>query len=131
LIRFDLSSLPSSAQILEANLSVYYHSWVDNYQAVRILTFHRVTSPWQASEVTWYSQPSASEAFGSLVLPADMNHWGYHEIDITLLTQEWQSFPSENYGILIRSGESRGEHFYRSFWSREGEHPPKIVIVYR
>jgi hypothetical protein len=131
LIQFNLASLPSNAEIQQASFFIYYHNWVDHYLRVHTVSIYRITSPWISSEVNWYNQPETGELTGSIDLPADLAHWGYYGIDVTQLASGWQAGSIENHGLMLRTAEIDGDWFYRTFWSREGEHPPKLIISYK
>jgi hypothetical protein len=131
LIQFDLAGLPSDAVISEARFFICYYGWVDVYEHVHPVDFFLVTETWDPETVNWYSQPVYDNLIGSIDLPADNLSWGYYSLDMTAIVQGWQSGVFENDGVLIRTSEDESIPYYRTFFSREGEHPPKLVITYR
>ncbi|OGS40648.1 MAG: hypothetical protein A3K77_08525, partial [Euryarchaeota archaeon RBG_13_31_8] len=58
LIKFDLSSIPSSASIISASLHLYYYDYWDTNPVGRPINCYRITSSWNEMSVTWNTRPS-------------------------------------------------------------------------
>ncbi|MEV4378945.1 DNRLRE domain-containing protein [Streptosporangium sp. NPDC049644] len=94
----------------------------------------RVTSEWDAAEVTWKSQPSNTaedavvnrSSVGGSCDPAPM------EWDITAMARQWATVAG-NYGVVLKSPTERASANYRVFPSSEGTEigdPPKITATF-
>jgi hypothetical protein len=61
---------------------------------------------------------------------ADGN-WRWYELDVKNLVQNWMNGSFANDGIMLRGEEASGaESSRRSFYSREGDHSPELVVTY-
>lgn len=60
LIRFDISSLPSRADIISAKLYIYYFDYWDTNPVNRPIRLYKITSDWDEETVTWNTQPTCS-----------------------------------------------------------------------
>jgi hypothetical protein len=80
--------------------------------------------------VTWNNQPGFGDSYGSADVVADTD-WRWHELDVTGLVQDWVNGTYANEGIMLRGEEASGsESSRRSFYTREGDHPPELRITY-
>jgi len=129
LVRFDLSGLPPGAQINSATLRLYLIASWDYPNCSRTITTHRIGSDWAEMTVTWNNKPSCLEAYGSNSVQEGA--WGWYDFDVTALVQAWANGSQPNYGIMIRGPEHSGpDSSWRGFSTREGPHPPQLVINY-
>jgi len=129
LVRFDLSGLPPSAQINNATLRLYLIVSWDYPNRSRTITTHRIGSDWAEMTVTWNNKPSCLEAYGSNSVQEGA--WGWYDFDVIALVQAWVNGSQPNYGIMIRGPEHSGpDSSWRGFSTREGPHPPQLVIDY-
>ena len=129
LVRFDLSGLPPDAQINSATLRLYLIASWDYPNCSRTITTHRIGSDWAEMTVTWNNKPSCLEAYGSNSVQEGA--WGWYDFDVTALVQAWANGSQPNYGIMIRGPEHSGpDSSWRGFSTREGPHPPQLVINY-
>jgi len=116
LIRFDVSSIPSNATIVEAYLETYADP-SSSSQELEVSVFGLLRD-WEACEATWNeaSVGSAWETAGAMgltdraVVPADRaivsgGGWYYH--NVTDLVQQWVLDSSSNKGILLGSDDPR------------------------
>jgi hypothetical protein len=79
--------------------------------------------------VTWNSQPSFAEAYGSTSITSGAFGWQF--FDVTNLVRGWVNGTLPNYGIMLRGPEVSGDDSsWRSFSTREGTYPPQLVISY-
>ncbi len=135
LLRFDLSTIPASATIQNATLSMYCNINSGIYQlqsgdnASYLL---RITENWDETTVTWITQPTTSFQ-NAVLLPASASTMqDYPEIDVTLAVQEMVSNPSGNHGWMLKLVT---EELYRSMVFASSDHPfsswrPKLVVTY-
>jgi len=67
LIKFDFSSIPSSASITWAKLCLCYCDYNGVNPVGRLINCHRITSDWDEMSVTWNTRPSYSPDITSTV----------------------------------------------------------------
>jgi len=113
LLRFDVSSIPSQATVLQARL--YLYATVNTNPAELDALIFRVLRPWQEMETTWlqaqagtpWAAPGANGAGADrAVQPTDRitltTRFTWVSADVTSLTQYWVSNPGQNYGLLLQ-----------------------------
>lgn len=147
-IKFSaVSSIPASAEILSAKLSLYgvassgftpegnshfpgspYGSGPDNPGWIK-----RVTSNWDEATITWNNKPGTADA-GQASIPGTTTQWNFNatDIDVTEMVRTMVSTNS-NYGFCLTL---QNEAIYRNviFSSSEATDAarrPKLVVVYR
>jgi len=129
MIQFNISTIPAGATISSAVLQVYLVGSYDFPSTARTITTYRISSSWSESSVTWNSQPSYAEAYGSASITSGA--WGWYSFDVTNLARGWANGSLPNYGIMLRGPEWSGaDSSWRSFSTREGSNTPKLVITY-
>ena len=144
LLRFDLSAIPSGAQVLRAYLSLYPAIRTDA-QMVNA-EIYRLKRSWTETEATWqqarstepWAQPGANGPADrslqpELVAPvASLNKW--KGFDLTSLVQFWSDNPAQNYGLLVKGGS--GASVAYSFVASEAVDPalrsyrPELIVSY-
>lgn len=140
LIQFDLSSIPASATISNAKLSLYHnpnpangnigHSQLSGSNEAWI---QRITSSWTEFGVSWANMPTATTQ-NQVVLPASLsNTQDYINVDVSLLVQDMVSNPSQSFGFLLQL---QTESYYRSLLFASSDHlnpalHPKLEIEYK
>ena len=131
-IQFDLSSLPSTAVIVKADLGLYYY--FDSGHVSDPVGVYKVTSSWNESLITWNNQPAVDATVQDTVtLPAsatnDFVNW-----TITGLVQNWFSGAVANHGIMLRPiDDTTNTYCRKEFWAsdyNDSTQRPKIVITY-
>ncbi|MBM4460226.1 MAG: DNRLRE domain-containing protein, partial [Chloroflexi bacterium] len=127
LFRFDLSSIPLGAAVLNAKFQAYL---VQSSPAPAVLDVElkRVDAAWQELVVTWNTQPAytgANNVIGVGAAPA------YYDWDVTTLAQTWvNGAPNRGLALLSKDEATIG---WRGFASRESSapaNPPRLVITY-
>lgn len=130
-LKFDLTSIPSGANIISAKLMVYlldtggsiYWSPAD-----RIGAYYCSDNSWTESGITWNNKPSFN------VIPTDM--WSFGIIYYVKVYKSWivtedvkTAFPS---GIIteVLKFESKTGNGYALFHSREDASRPKLEVEY-
>jgi hypothetical protein len=142
-IRFDLSLLPSAAQVQAATLRLYVPSTPLYDLRARVLGLLR---PWDENTATWevaapgqpWSVPGAfgvgtdrTESAGAWQRIAEGGRW--YEFDVTPLAQQWALQRSGNFGVILESGAGDADASVEArFVSREGNgnFRPQLIISY-
>ncbi|MCH8535711.1 MAG: BspA family leucine-rich repeat surface protein, partial [Flavobacteriaceae bacterium] len=134
IMRFDLSSIPSNADITGATLRVFK----TNTSSGTNIGAHRMTSSWVENSATWNnSSGSTSWNSGSggdfIASPESTNSTaigstGFKNWSIANMVQGWVSNPSNNFGVLLELVGDNSSDF--RFSSRQGSNPPQLVVTY-
>lgn len=139
--KFDLNSIPATATIKSAKLTLYSnpnpitgHPDNDlraNYGSDNTMLIQKVTGSWTAATVTYSNQPSATVT-DQVVIPATSERFlDLVDIDVTQLVKDMTG-TNTNYGFFIKL---QNETYYNSRifcsskYSDTGKHP-KLVVVY-
>jgi RHS repeat-associated protein len=149
LLKFDLSSIPSTAYVSAATIKLYAPSEVKNTFGVQLL---RATKPW-SSGVTWtkYDGKHAWSAEGGDSDTPEADVWtenrgtqaGWWEFGAKHLTQEWVSGHYANDGVLAKFYDEsirtcaggklcpeRLLEFYSSAYAEASKRPQMTVTYY-
>jgi hypothetical protein len=152
LVEFDLSSIPSSAEVEEALLLMGFID-TDNGNPLlpKVVNVYRITSFWEegtgttldgqivppASGVTWNTQPSYDpEVLDSVSIETHPGPPGYcvwYSFDITSAVKKWVDHPFSNYGVLIIQNGSSPDDGLKLFASSEYStisYRPKLTVTY-
>ncbi|MFH1929176.1 MAG: DNRLRE domain-containing protein [Chloroflexota bacterium] len=145
LIRFDISSIPYWADVVEARLYLYANWYCerrcnDPFQ----VTAYKLIRPWEETEASWYMASSGDmwgqkgaddtsdrhfSAAGTTTIQ-ETNQW--YNWEITNLVQDWVSTPAQNRGMIL-VGSGSGLNIKRSFWTSEhgsASQLPKLMVIY-
>lgn len=131
LMRYDFS--PVRGKIINsATLYIYqvYSSYA--YSAELPFTAHCISSPFQASTVTWNTQPSFTSD-GMVSLSLSGNATGQRTFDITALVRDIIANNRTCYGILLKQANESTSSLRKQFYSKEyggGSRAAYIVIDY-
>lgn len=139
LLKFDLSSIPSSATIISANLYLYSYptptlngNFTDaNFGNANSFTVQQVIANWIPGSTTWFNQPAVTTS-NQVVVP----HTSQSVLDLDLNVKDMVSsmVSTNNYGFLMKL---QNETFYNSriFVSSYNTvyvtKRPKLVVVYQ
>jgi hypothetical protein len=147
LLRFDLNSVPASAQIRFAVLSVKTSYLVSNLNRPEVGAY-RLNRAWEEYAATWnaprsaaaWDQPGAEGVPGDraagpadtrLVAMSGQARWGF---DVTALARDWLANPATNYGVMLRSAPAvaaivrQNNDFFLT--SSESADRPFLTVVY-
>ena len=131
LMRYDFS--PVRGKIINsATLYIYqvYSSYA--YSAEQVFTAHCISSAFQASTVTWRTQPSFTDD-GMVTLSLSGNATGQRTFDITALVRDIIANNRTCYGILLKQANESTSSLRKQFCSKEyggGSRAAYIVIDY-
>lgn len=103
LIQFDLSTIPSGANIVSAKLklSAENHSAIGSF-GQNAAKLHLVTAKWDEANVTWNTQPAYSNnIFVNLATSTSATQ--NYTVDVTNHVGGMLSNPSSNFGWLLKS----------------------------
>lgn len=134
LLKFNLASIPTNANIASAKLSLFYNNgsssagqFGDNTSYLK-----KITSSWDENTVTWNTMPSTSSV-GQVILPTSLTTYDdYIDFDVLSLISPMVSSPSTNYGMmlqLINSGTYRSMKFCSSDYV-DSTRRPRLKICY-
>jgi hypothetical protein len=131
-IMFDLSSIPSDADIKSANLSLYlYGTRGDVYgvPADKIGVYRCSDTSWTELGITWNNKPSFD--------PTPTDTWSFSIIFYTKVYKRWNvtedvidAFTSEEMLTEVFKFEKKTGYGHAGFDSKEGSHKPKLDILY-
>lgn len=136
LIRFDLSSLPSSAdKIKKAVMVLYYDPFTHGggkHAGLTAFSVLRVTSPWDELNVTWNNQPSTTD-MNAVAVPAAVYDQQNYVIDVTELVKDMLgSSPANNYGFMLRLNNENPYNavFLASSNNADASRHPQLWVTY-
>ena len=130
LVRFDLSSIPTTAVVQSATLRMFYMNYADWPNTLRAISACLIATNWTELGVNWSNKPSTNGCQVQVTIAADTD-WGWREWDVKDYAQGWLRGTWPNRGImLIGPATSSVDPYWRAFYTREGLYPPEIVINY-
>lgn len=121
LIEFDLTSIPPSAEVVSATLSLFCNPNSTHYQLQagdNQSYLLRITEPWDENAVTWNNQPEASMEDPVIIPTSTSNTQNYPDINVTSHVADMVANPAANYGWMIRL---ITEELYRSMQLSSGQ----------
>jgi len=141
LLRFDVSSIPSNATIVEAYVETYADP-SSNSEELEVSVFGMLKG-WVACEATWnaasdtavWQEAGASGSEDRAAIPADTAiaagwDWYYH--NVTKLVQNWVLDANSNKGLLLCSTDARYPLLYQfsSADSLAEDKRPRLRVKY-
>ena len=139
--KFDLSSIPSTATITSAHLSLYsnpaplngHHpnEMRANDGTDNTMLIQRIIENWIAASVTWNNQPK-STAYNQVTIPHTASpFFDLIDVNVTELVKDMTG-ANPNYGFLIKLKTEviyNSRVFCSSFYNDSTKHP-KLVVTY-
>jgi RHS repeat-associated protein len=141
LYKFDLSSIPAGASILNADLNLWMSS-VSNDTSIQV-DAHELSKSWTENGATWNSTGTTSwtntggdytstpidsvSGIGNLLDLSNNLKW-----DVTSSVKKWSGTPSSNYGLLLKSSNETTDS-YKKFISSDTsstEYAPMLAVTY-
>jgi len=137
-IKFDFSSISSSATILSAKLSLYatpapsQGNGVDaHFGTSNACYIQRVTSNWVTSGINWNNQPSTVTA-NQVVIPQSTSAFQNEiEMDVTSLVRDMMANGNNGFGIKLQNEVIYNVRQYASSFESNSSIRPKLVITYQ
>jgi len=135
---FDLSSIPSSATIISARLTLYSNPTplngnltVPNEGPANAMLIRRITNSWIPASTNWLNQPSTT-ATDQIVIPhTSLPSLDLADVDVKNMVATMVS--TGNYGFMIQLQNEviyNMRNFCSSLHAQSAKHP-KLVVVYR
>jgi len=122
-LEFDLTSSPTAAQTVKAELWVYGSA--PNNPAIQI---NRITASWTEAGVTSASNPASSFYANMSAVPSTAN---WVVTDITSLYQGWKNGTYINYGVkLVPTLNNQTNGSIASSDNATAANRPKLVVTY-
>lgn len=137
-IKFDLSALPTQAEIQQALLSLYYNP-TDPYESFDVhtgdnaLVIQRVIEDWDEQTITWNNQP-ATTVQDEIMLPASSTGTqDYLDMDVTAQVTAMLDLQQGNHGFGVRLLDE--VNYYKSVVFAASNHPnpqlhPQLTLIY-
>jgi hypothetical protein len=143
LIGFDLSTIPSTAIIDSAYLTVFYNQTIvdimysfstffDGHAGDNQMYVQRIIQPWVENTVNWNNQPAVS-AVNQLSVPVFAIKNQNYRLNVKTLTQDMIQNPANSHGFEIKF---QNEVTYKLTALSSSEEPnsnlrPKLQVYYR
>lgn len=102
LIKFDLSSIPTSATIESATISLHLNTTVNTKK----VSFHRVLQDWNEDDVTWNNWYLPSNYSPSVNISGDISVEQYYFWSALTDVEYFHNNIDKNYGWLIKVTET-------------------------
>jgi hypothetical protein len=137
LLKFDLSQIPDTANIVSAKLSLYSNptplNGIDgnpNYGTNNALLIQRVGAAWQYNTVTWLNQPEGV-VDGQIEIPhTDEPTLDLIDIDVTNLVAEMKVQGNNGFLIKLKTEEAYNFRIFCSSKYADATKHPKLEVVY-
>jgi len=130
-IQFDLSTLPSNAIIVSANMKLYQYDTTGTESFS--IGVHQVTAGWLEDTITWNNQPSYL-AIPESIVDITVGDTTWLSWDIGTLLQKWVDGTDANYGVILKdTDEPIGSTYircYTSDYTTDSTLAPKLEITY-
>ncbi|MCJ7790175.1 MAG: DNRLRE domain-containing protein [Candidatus Atribacteria bacterium] len=130
-IKFDLSTVPVNAVVVDADLRLYHYGGpgTDDFT----IGLYKVTSAWDENTITWSLQPTYSvDAETTSDITISATTWGSWDIDT--LVQTWLDGSITNYGVVLKDADEASVNSIAYFWTSDYttdiSKRPKLEIDY-
>lgn len=139
-IKFDLSSIPSTATIISANLYLYSYpsptlngNFTDaNFGTSNTMLVQQITSNWSTATTNWFNQPNTTST-NQVVVSSTTQSLLDLNLDVKAMVQSMVSNNS-NYGFflkLLTEVTYNSRIFVASYNTTYTTKYPKLVVVYQ
>ncbi len=123
LLRFDLSAVPQSLQVVQAVAWFY----ISRSGSANPLSIHAITAPWTEADANWTRMTGSMDPVPYASLHAQ-TAGSWVAVNLTALAQTWVNAPHANHGLLIVSPQASGDS---RFGAREADPAlrPRLDII--
>lgn len=141
LVKFDVSRIPSQAQVVQATLNLYVWYRAPAYRITA--TAYKVKRHWNESDATWNHATAATlwsiagcgdpvnDYDVTSVATTTLNYTTFtYSWDVTSMAQGWVSNPISNEGVLLIGQGMSAEYQMRSSDIGAAGQRPSLVITY-
>ena len=119
-VKFDLSSLPDDADVMEAKISLFSSTAPNPSLTVYM---HPIMDSWEENDVTWDSDISYYEMNSSFVVSSDK----WTDWEATTIVEDWLDGSKTNYGVAFEANATNSLRFS----SDDTWHEPQLYIMYK
>jgi hypothetical protein len=135
---FNLSQIPSKAEIVSAKLSLYgmpsYFTIPQGNLGDNTFYIQRVIDNWSQTSITWNNQPSTTGE-GQITIPGTATRYNFDvtDIDVTALVKAMKSLTSEKtagFCLKLKNEVPTNTIVFASGRSDDPTKRPKLVVVY-
>lgn len=131
-MKVDLGSLPSNAQINNATFYIYETQWTPNPDNPMGATIYFMQTSWNPNTVTWNNANYLGGAVeGTASIPAQ---GGFLTLNVTDVVRKWVKGEVPNNGVLVIGDETQtSAGRWRKFYTNVGAPPnlaPYVVVDY-
>ena len=124
LIKFNLGSIPSDANIQRGNLKLYCDDVSPNGANVEV---YRIKRSWSES-ITWADVSTGFYSTSMIIAESVNNRNSYYTFDIENLVEDWVDGTYQSYGVLLMVS---GNNTWAKFTTREiSSNKPYLDIEY-
>lgn len=128
LVQFDLSPIPSTAQVNNAVLTIYQSNSNPLNDAPMGFKAQYMTAPWNQASVTWNN---ANYLGGPTIgIGENTSSLGWKQTNVTDMIRSWVSGAEPNYGMMVTGDESPSNNRFRWFNTTEGGYRPFVDVDY-
>ena len=138
LLKFDISKIPATGNIVSARLILYadtiplngdlVHA---NYGTDNSIVIQQVAEPWNTPTVTWFNQPGALSA-NQVTIPNTFQPFGNLDVDVKAMVSAMVS-SGNNYGfkLSLRNEVIYTSRIFCSSYYPDTSRRPKLMITYK
>jgi hypothetical protein len=127
-LQFDLSSIPSGADVVSASLTLLHAGY---YNQLNITTqCFLVTQAWDESTITWDTQPTFDSNVSSSSLNFYTGSGGQRTWDVKNIVSNWISTGVNNGLVLKQTDTAWAEAIFYSSDNSSANDRPKLTITY-
>ena len=137
LLKFDLSEIPDTAEIVSAKLSLYSNptplNGIDgnpNYGTDNTLLIQRVGAEWEYNTVTWSNQPAGLTTDQVEIPHTDEPTLDLPDIDVKNLVEAMRAEGNNGFLIRLKTEQAYNFRIFCSSKYSDATKHPKLEIVY-
>lgn len=138
IIEFDLTSIPTGATIVSANLTLYAAGYINStlnghFGSNNSCMLQRITSSWTESAVTWNTAPTTT-AVNQVIMPQSTTSTQDYTSNVTAMVQDMINNPSTSFGfyfaLITENPSSQAGLLFCSSDHSNAAKWPKLEITY-